>query len=352
LRFNVAIPDVILNRFIKNMPFYFHLCPEHNLNRNMYQKNARKEEWLVIVNPNAGKCKGKKDWETISALLDKEGLTFNVKFTERKGHAIILTLEGIKEGFRRIITVGGDGTLNEVVNGVLLNNSCLTTDISLASIPVGTGNDWGKMFGIETDYEKAVKIIGENKLMLHDVGKVSFSEDNEMKERYFINIAGLGFESVVVRKTNHQKERGRGGKAIYLFNLLTSLMSYNNTKAEIIIDGEKKSADIFSLNVGNGRYCGGGMRQTPNALPDDGFLDVTIIKGMGKFEIIRNLKILYDGTILSHPKIEGFRCKTVKVFSDSLIYVEADGESLGHTPVEFSIVPGSINIVYGTKFIQ
>jgi diacylglycerol kinase family enzyme len=131
-----------------------------------------------------------------------------------------------------------------------------------------------------------------------------------------------------------------------------SLLSYKNTKAEVVIDGEKINTDVFSINVGNGRYCGGGMRQTPNALPDDGLLDVTIINGMGKFEIIRNLKILYDGTILKHPKIDGYKCKNLKVSSDSIIYTEADGESLGHTPVEFSIIPGSINIVYGTNIIQ
>jgi YegS/Rv2252/BmrU family lipid kinase len=314
-------------------------------------QNSNQKEWLVIVNPNAGNGKGKKDWEKISVLLKKEGLHFRVVFTGRKGHARIIALEGINSGFRRIITVGGDGTMNEVVNGVFLNKVCPTTDISLALIPVGTGNDWGRMFGIPLDHEKAINIIGEYKLMLQDVGKVSSFEGSEKKERYFINIAGLGFESVVVRKTNYQKDRGRSGRLIYLYNLLTSLLSYRNTKAEIVIDGEKRSADIFSLNVGNGRYCGGGMRQTPDALPDDGLLDVTLINGMGKFEIIRNLKILYDGTILSHPKIDGFRCRNIKVFSDSLIYVEADGESLGHTPAEFSIIPGSISIVYGTRII-
>lgn len=317
------------------------------MNQNTYQK-----EWLVLVNPNAGNGKGKKDWDRISALLKEEDLPFTVKFTERKGHAIILTLEGITAGFRKIITVGGDGTLNEVVNGVFSNDTCPTNDISLALIPVGTGNDWGRMFGIPLDYEKAIKIIRDNKLMLHDIGLVSYYEGTGKKKRYFINIAGLGFESVVVRRTNIQKERGRSGKAIYFYNLLMSLLSYKNTKAEIIIDGEKINADVFSINIGNGRYCGGGMRQTPNALPDDGVLDVTIINGMGKFEIIRNLKILYDGTILNHSKIDGYKGKNIKVSSDSVIYTEADGESLGHTPVEFSIIPASINIVYGTRIIQ
>jgi YegS/Rv2252/BmrU family lipid kinase len=308
-------------------------------------------EWLIIVNPNAGNGRGKKDWEKISSLLKKEGLLFTVKFTARKGHAINLTLEALSAGCRKIITVGGDGTLNEVLNGVFTSSSCRTSDVVLSLIPVGTGNDWGRMFGIPLDYGKAVRIIRENKTLLHDVGLINYYNGTEKKNRYFINIAGLGFESVVVRKTNLQKDKGHGGKLIYFYNLLTSLLSYNNTRAEIIIDGEIIHADVFSLNVGNGRYCGGGMRQTPRALPYDGLLDVTIIKGMGKFEIIRNLKILYDGTILTHPKIDGYKCKNIKVSSESAMYAEADGESLGQTPVEFNIIPESINIVYGTKII-
>jgi YegS/Rv2252/BmrU family lipid kinase len=314
--------------------------------------NTNQAEWLVIDNPNAGNGKGRKDWEIIAALLRKSEINFSVKFTERKSQAIDFTIESIAAGYRKIITVGGDGTLNEVVNGVFSNNSCPTNAISLGLIPVGTGNDWGRMFGIPLDYEKAIGIIKENKQLVHDIGVVSFFIGSEKFIRQFINIAGLGFESVVVRRTNIQKDKGRGGKLIYFYNLVMSLLSYKNTKAEVIIDGVKINADVFSINVGNGRYCGGGMRQTPNALPDDGLLDVTIINGMGKFEIIRNLKILYDGSILNHPKIDGYKCKSLKVNSDSILYAEADGESLGHTPVEFKIIPASINVIYGTHISQ
>jgi YegS/Rv2252/BmrU family lipid kinase len=309
-------------------------------------------EWLVVVNPNAGNGRGEKDWSKISEQLKKENISYTVYFTERKGHAIELTLEAIGAGFRKIITVGGDGTLNEVLNGVYSNNSCPPTEIVLALIPVGTGNDWGRMFGIPLDYPRAVKIISADKRMLHDVGLISFFNGKEKKNRYFINIAGLGFESVVVRKTNFQKDNGHGGKLIYFYNLLTSLLAYKNTMAWVTIDSETTQVNVFSINIGNGRYCGGGMRQTPDALPDDGLLDVTVINGMGKFEIIRNLKILYDGTILSHPKIEGYKCKNIKVSSDSIMYIEADGESLGHTPAEFTIIPAGINIVYNTRIIQ
>ena len=331
------------------MSIYFHLCLP-NIQINMSFKTDQNER-LVIVNPNAGNGKGRKEWDRISVLIKKAGLLFTAKFTERKGHAIEITLEAISAGFRKIVIVGGDGTLNEAVNGVVTNTVCAPTDITLALIPVGTGNDWGKMFGISTDYEKAVRIVSENKTLLHDVGIVSFYNGAEKFNRYFINISGLGFESVVVKKTNLQKDRGQGGKLIYFYNLLTSLLAYKNTKAEIIIDGEIIHADLFSLNVGNGRYCGGGMRQTPRAIPDDGLLDVTIINGMGKFEIIRNLNILYNGTILRHPKIDGYKCKNIKVTSESEMFIEADGESLGQTPAEFNIIADAIRIVYGTRII-
>ena len=173
-------------------------------------KSNEKYEWLVIVNPNAGNGKGNKDWNLIADLMKEDGLSFIPKITEKKGHAINITLEAIEAGFRKIITVGGDGTLNEVVNGVFLNNSCPTKDITLALIPIGTGNDWGRMFGIPLDHKKAIRIIRDNKQMLHDAGLISFFNGTENQKRYFINIAGLGFESVVVKKTNIQKEKSAG----------------------------------------------------------------------------------------------------------------------------------------------
>ena len=315
-------------------------------------QNPVRNKWLVIINPNAGNGKGKRDWEKISFIMKEEALSFTEKFTEGKGHAIKLTIEGIEAGFRKIISVGGDGTLNEVVNGVFSCNTCHSRDVSLAMIPVGTGNDWGRMFGIPLDYEKAIKVIVANNLLLHDIGTMNYYFGTEERKRYFINIAGLGFESEVVRRTNIQKDRGRSNKAIYFYNLLLSLISYKNTRAEAVIDGKKTFADVFSISIGNGRFCGGGMRQTPNALPDDGLLDVTIINGMGKLEIIGSLKMLYDGSILNHPKVDNYRCKNIRISSDILIGTQADGELLGHTPVEFGIIPEAINIVFGTRISQ
>jgi diacylglycerol kinase (ATP) len=314
--------------------------------------NQVSSEWYVIVNPNAGNRKGQKDWKRISELFNREEIRFESVFTVKKGHAIELTREAIGSGFRKIIVVGGDGTLNEIVNGIFTQDHCATSDMTIGLIPVGTGNDWGKMFGIPLVYEGAVKVIREGKTLLHDVGLVTYHTGNEPGKRFFLNIAGLGFEALVVKKTNFQKDKGRSNKAIYFYNLLTSLVSFRKTIASITVDGTTSSAKVFSINVGNGRYCGGGMRQTPEAVPDDGLLDVTVIREMGRLEIIMNLKSLYDGSILGNPKVDGYRAKKITISTESLLYAEADGELLGHTPAEFSIVPSSLNIVYATRLIQ
>lgn len=310
------------------------------------------KEWYAIVNPNAGNGKSKRDWDRISGLFERENIPVYSQFTQKKGHATDSARKAINTGFRKIISVGGDGTLNEVINGVFTQDYCSSKEITIGMIPVGTGNDWGRMFGIPLVYEGAINVIRENKTMLHDIGRVRYHEGNEEHTRYFINIAGLGFESIVVKKTNKQKDKGRSSQAVYFYNLLSSLISFKNVRTDIIIDGAKKTCTVFSINVGNGRYCGGGMRQTPDALPDDGMLDVTVIREMGRIEIIKNLKLLYDGTILSHPKIDGYRTNNLRVESEIPLYLEADGESLGHTPAEFSIIPAAINVVYGTRIIQ
>jgi YegS/Rv2252/BmrU family lipid kinase len=308
-------------------------------------------DWLVIINPNAGKGRGRKDWKKISYFMNVQGFQFSFKSTEKKGDAVLFARDAVISGCRKIIVIGGDGTLNEVVNGIFTQDICKSDEVILGMIPVGTGNDWGKMFGIHSDYEEAIKIIRQGKLMLHDTGSIIFQNGLAKEKRYFINIAGLGFDARVVRKTNLQKDKGKGGKLIYLFNLLTCLLSYKSTDAEIAINGHKITGSIFTISIGNGVYSGGGMKQTPGAIPDDGLLNITIIRHMSTIEIIKSLKMLYDGTILSHPKIEGYACREIQINSIPEMYAEVDGESVGHTPVEVGILPRSIKVIYNIRVI-
>lgn len=309
------------------------------------------EKYLVIVNPNAGKGKGKKDWEKISGLLKKEGFTFESVFTKQRRHAIDLASENIENGYRKIIVIGGDGTMNEVVNGVFGQKKVPVSEIILGMITVGTGNDWGRMFNIPVDYTEAISTIKKCATFMQDAGIVKYYTGEKRESRYFINIAGLGFDALVVEKTNRQKDRGRKGVLLYFWNILANLLYYKFTITEITVDGQHVKNETFTISIGIGKYTGGGMMQTPNAIPDDGLFDLTVIKKMRKGEIIRSLKRLYNGTILDHPKVESYTGKIITINSEPEIHLEVDGESLGHSPIEFDIVPRCVQIIAGCEIL-
>jgi YegS/Rv2252/BmrU family lipid kinase len=301
--------------------------------------------WLVIVNPNAGAGKCLRDWPRIEKLLVSFGILYHKVFTIRKLHAILISRNYINLGHNKIIVVGGDGTMNEVINGIFAQKRFETSEITLGMIPVGTGNDWGRMFGITGNYEEAIRTIKEFKTFVQDAGKVVFEKNNRMLNRYFVNIASLGFGAMVVKKSNRLKDKGKGNPAMYLFNIFTSLFGYKSVRASIEVDGVASSNDVFSLSLGICKYNGGGMMQLPDAKPDDGLFDLTLIKKIGRIEVMRNIKKLYDGSITKHPKVETYQGKNIKISSTKDIYLETDGESLGHTPMEFEIIPKSIKVI-------
>lgn len=307
-------------------------------------------EWFVIVNPNAGKRKGEKDWLEIAAQLTAAGIEYISVFTEHRGHGVVLSRKYIENGYRNIIVVGGDGTLNEVVNGIFTQSHVPTNEITLAMIPVGTGNDWCRMFNIPNDYKGAIKLIVKPKIFVQDTGTIKYiSSTGSEITRYFINMAGMGFDALVAKKTNKQKDQGKSNPMSYVVNILSSLFLYTNTKVNILLDGEKVVSDIFSMSVGICQYNGGGMKQAPGALPDDGLFDLTLIKPIGKFKIIRNIIKLFDGSFTRLPEVSTYRSSKIIIHSDPPMYLEADGESLGHTPFVFTIAQRSLNVVSGLK---
>jgi diacylglycerol kinase (ATP) len=306
------------------------------------------EEWFVIVNPNAGRRKGEKDWLEIAGLLSKAGIKYTNVFTEHKDHAVKLTQKYIETGYKNIIVVGGDGTLNEVVNAVFLQKHYLTTDITLAMIPVGTGNDWCRMFGLPLNYKQAISFITRGKTFIQDAGKVTFkASDEQSKTRYFINMAGMGYDALVASKTNLLKEQGKIRPFSYLLNMITSLFSYHTSETNIKFNGQSIDSTIFSMSVGICQFNGGGMRQAPNAIPDDGLFDLTIITKVTKFEVFKNIKKLFDGTFINLPQVSVHTAERIDIESTPPLFLEVDGESLGHSPFHYEIVPLSIRIITG-----
>jgi len=307
----------------------------------------KKSNWIAIVNMAAGGGKTKKDWLSIAQVLQQEGIRYEPFFTDRRLHASIIARNKIKEGYSKIIVVGGDGTMNEVINGVFAQKRIHTTEVMLGMISVGTGNDWAKTFNIPSDYLGAVRTIKQQKTFIQDAGLVNYRKNGKEWNRYFINIAGMGFGARVVERTNRMKEKGKSGALLYFYNIFYSLIRYKSKKAVIEIDGTSYNRNIFSLNVGIGKYNGGGMIQVPHAIADDGLYSITLIKKIGKLNVIANMKKLYNGKITEHSKVETYMAKSVQIDGSSLLKVETDGESLGHGPVRFEIIPRSVRVISG-----
>lgn len=308
------------------------------------------DSWFVVVNPVAGSGKGERDWPRIMGLLKEYGIVFDYALTQRKHHAVELTVAAIRKGYKKIICVGGDGTYNEVVNGAFLQEIIPTIDITLGLVAVGTGNDWARTFSVLRNYESNIKAICGGTTFLQDVGKVDYFEARIKHSRYFANAAGIGFDADVAFTTNQLKEDGQQGKLLYLRSILKTLIIYRSSVVKVHIDSMSYGGGLFSATLGIGRFSGGGMLQTPNAAPDDGLLEVTLIQEMSRLGILRNIYRLYNGSILNHPKIFGYQAQQVRVTSKPPLNLEVDGESLGTSPFVFGIVPQSIRVVVGADF--
>jgi len=314
----------------------------------MEQATIPESRWMIIVNPNSGVQKGTKEWPKINRIIEKEGVDHDFLFTEHRDHAIHLARKSIEKGYRKIVVVGGDGTLNEVLNGIFLQQTCPVQDIIMGMIPIGTGNDWCRMFNVPFEYEGAVKLLKQKNTFVQDVGKVSYHKKDQTYDRYFMNVTGMGYDALVAKKTNLFKEKGHGGPLTYLWFVFASLFQYKFLDAVIEVDGNPEfKGEIFSMNVGICKYNGGGMMQVPNAIPDDGLLDMTLIVKAPKWMVIRHTSKLYNGTLIKLDMVKTFRGKTIRIRSTGKIYLEADGESLGHTPFTYEIIPKALRVVTG-----
>jgi len=312
------------------------------------------DKYLVVVNLHAGSKKGERDWPEIKKLLEEAGFDMHIVFTEYRNHALMMAKELIeKEGYKKIIVVGGDGTFNEVVNSVFKQNRYRSMEIQVGLVTVGTGNDWSRMYEIPETYKEQVEILKKGQFILQDIGVVKYKYATEDDNRYFANIAGMGYDALVAKKTNVMKQKGRGGAVIYLLNLISGLFQYKNTLLEIEADGKKIfSGKIFSMSIGICKYNGAGMMQLPFAIPDDGLFDVTVIRKTSKYRIIKNIKNLYDGSFINMHEVETFRGKnfTIRATPPHKLFLETDGESLGHSPLDFEVIPRSAKFTVREKY--
>lgn len=318
----------------------------------MTQQNFA-DHWFVIINPISGAGHGLKDYPQIAKLLRDNEIYHEAVFTEHKFHATELTVEAVSKGYRKIIVVGGDGTLNEVVNGLFIQQHCKQTDIHLAVIAVGTGNDWVRTFGIPSHYSEAIRAIKEGKTFLQDVGAVTYTESKYTQTRYMANVAGLGFDSFVISIFNHWKAKGFSGRWLYFASIIKAYCAYKSSGVRIEVDGNQVFNNLlFSIAVGICKYNGGGVQQLPKAVADDGLIDITLIKPLHWWHIVFRLRRLFNGGIYTIGHVAHIRGKHIRIVSAPPITLECDGEMMGQTPVEIEVIPRAIRVVVTREFLE
>lgn len=307
------------------------------------------KERLFVVNPRAGGNRTGRRWRRIDRFLRARGLTYDAVHTAGPGHATQITRAALTGGCRTIVAVGGDGTLNEIVNGFLHARRPVASEAKLGILPVGTGSDFVKTARIPDDAAKAAALLESESSRAIDVGAATFRDaEGGTHARYFVNIAEFGSGGAVMDRVNRSwKILGR--RATFTLGILRTLPGYRNTRAEYASEDGSGHVVFNDFVVANGRFFGGGLQPAPHADLEDGLLDVVIIGDVDFRTVRRNLGKLREGTHLSLPQVTSFRTDRLRVTTRESVLLEMDGESVGRDPTEFVCVPRVLNAILPEK---
>lgn len=317
-------------------------------------------KWMAVVNVFAASRKAGSIWKNAAVMLEEAGVPYKARFTGGELNATALSRKSAAEGYRNFIAVGGDGTIHDVLNGigeyVASAEGVSFSDFTLAVIPVGSGNDWVKSVGVPRDIREAVRLVAEGVRRKQDVVKVSVLDAADLEAEpltvsYMANIAGVGLDARVCEIVNRKKEQGKRGKKLYVSALLYCIRHRVPVRASIVCDG----VDIFngkylSIAFGTGKFSGGGMRQTPLAVIDDGLTDVTLIPDIPLMTIAKEVPKLFTGTFHKVDVLTQARCRKVTVIpakEADAEPVEVDGEVIGRAPVTMEVLEGQLTVVAG-----
>ncbi|MFP5298729.1 MAG: diacylglycerol/lipid kinase family protein [Actinomycetota bacterium] len=298
-------------------------------------------EATLIVNARAGRGVVSKNLAEICENLDKRELGYEVRMTDGPGHATHIARETLRNGGRFLVAVGGDGTIHEVVNGMIEDDKAVNPEAVLGVVAAGTGCDFIKTFGIPPTPSHAVAHLDGNESFPIDIGKITYQQDGETRVRYFANIAEVGLGAAVVARAERLPRWL--GPTVYFFAFWMSIGKHKMTQVKVDLVDRTYEGGLNNLVVANGQFFGGGMKIAPKAAPTDGLLDVQI-EHARKREAIAIMPKVYKGQHIPHPDI--FEAKRVRlsVETERPLPIEADGEVLGQTPATFELLKEAINL--------
>ncbi|MES1164358.1 MAG: diacylglycerol kinase family protein [Verrucomicrobiota bacterium] len=301
---------------------------------------------LVIVNPRSGRGLTEARWARLrGALTDGLG-ELESAFTTCPRDAAVIARREAEAGRALVIAMGGDGTISEVADGILSAGAGARTELGI--IPRGTGGDFRRTLELPDDITEAGRRIRDGAARVVDVGRVSYrGADGQTETRHFVNVASFGFSSAVARRANQSSKRF-GGKIAFLSATVGTLVSYDNTDVWITADGgERQRRRVLLAAIGNGRFFGGGMKICPDAVLDDGLLDLVTVGDYARGEVLTKIGRLFGGTHIELDEVDSARVTRVTiepVDADAQIPVELDGETPGHLPATFEILPGALRV--------
>lgn len=323
---------------------------------------------FIIANPQAGAGMVKKEWEVIDRLIKNTLSEYDVAFTSGPGHATLLAREAIKAGWEQVVSVGGDGTLNEVVNGFFeapegdklytlddgwvvrkeARPELLNPDAVLGLIPIGTGGDFRRTLGIMGGWRQAVERLGGKETRQIDVGQLGFvNHEGRLDSRIFINIASAGLSGLVDKLAN-KTWKGFGGKASFAIASVRAMALWKNVDTVMRIDEvEEIDQRLMNCVLANGQYFGGGMRVAPGAQLDDGQLQLVVVGDVGRLASLPKMTKLYSG---NHLDLDGIwhrhvRSLAVKPKQPTIkCLLDVDGEQPGTLPATWHVLPQAIKV--------
>ncbi len=294
----------------------------------------------VIVNPVAGAGSTAKKWKSIRELLAHSGLLFDHVLTNSKGHATVLAKEAALSGYELVIAVGGDGTVNEVVNGLVQS---AVPGVTLGIISTGCGSDFVRSLRIPRDYRQASLRLANSRKVRIDVGLIEYQNHGVPVSRFFINAAGLGLDGEVV-ETVLGNPRFCRGTVPYVLGMLRALAAFCNKDVALRVGDGNEDIRVCSVVIANGAYFGSGMKVAPEADVSDGLFEVIVVGDIGKWELLQAFPRIYRGTHVTHPKVRMMRATQVKIESPDRVLIQADGELLGEAPATLRILPSALCI--------
>jgi YegS/Rv2252/BmrU family lipid kinase len=300
---------------------------------------------FLVVNPQSANGLTGRRWPEIGARVSAALGEHGHAFTRGPMDAAAITTRALHEGYDCIVAVGGDGTVNEVVNGFFEDGKVVNPKAAVAVLPRGTGGDFRKTFGWSLELDEALKRLTTHATRPFDVGLLDYQgHSGTTAKRYFANICSFGVSGQVDHEVN-KSSKVLGGKLSFALGSVKALLKYSDRKVRLTLDeNPPEEMEVTTVAVANGKYFGGGMCVAPDADPSDGLFDITVWSGYGLGDFVLKSRAIYDGSHVRFPGTRRMRCKRLRADSGQEVLLDVDGEQPGRLPCTMTLLPAAIQL--------